>query len=808
MSPQHAFALASAALLQAVSVATPAPSAPLSTASVVCAGNASPIERLAARMLVEEGARRGARWRVVTALPAAGHVISLGSVKRRPATPGGWTLSADTRPEGYRLAVASKGGRTTVTAVGNDERGCMFAAGQLLRSLEWGNGKVSVPLMHVSTSPAKPMRGHQLGWRPTANSYDRWGLKEYEQYIRDLIVWGVNAIELIPFDGAYDREKNARFTCALADLIASYGLDVWLWYPIADEVPEGMSGPGLTPGQLPCPSEAAGRKFVLDGRRALFSRMKHLDGVLIPGGDPGGCKCPKCTPWVNTILPLAEEVAGILHRYHPKAGLWLSNQGFLEEHNEAFYRYLSSKKPRWLAGVVHAPWVEETVASMRKRTPSQYPIRQYPDICHCVRCQYPAPDWDQAYASTLGREPVIYRPSDHAHIARLYQPLTCGAITYSDGVTDDLNKVIWSAMLWDPKQSDRDVVREYARYFFGSNVADDAVRGIYLLEANWRAPADKSKTPSQAFGLWRRLERQNTALTRGNWRFQMALLRAYYDRYVQVKLQAEISSELALLADLRRPADPRAAARQALEQLDAQTRRTPAADLRQRLLELGQDLFESIGLQLSVPRWGASGSERGAVLDFLDVPLRNQDWIRSQLRDALNAGDAAGAAAAIRRIVDWEDPGPGGFYDDLGDPSRQPHLQHARPWRDDPGYVETPRTDFAIPQPGYRQSWVHYAESLYGAPIELRYTGLDPRSRYVVRATYSGRYRPTLELWADGKWQIHGPVQTTVPPTIAEWPVPPEATADGSLALRWTRTAGRGAQVSEVWLMRKGTDAR
>ncbi len=775
----------------------------MSVATVVVSQRPSPVERQAAKMLVEEAEKRGAKWRSAEKAPKSGACVFLGSAARRPVgcPP---TPQARARPaEGYILSAARIGGRPQVAAIGNDERGCMFAAGHLLRELLWGQGAVRLPAMSVQSAPRQRLRGHQLGWRPTANSYDRWDLKQFEQYIRENIVWGTNAIELIPFDDTYDREKNTRFTCALADLIASYGLDVWLWYPVGDEVPPGMTGPGLVPGEMACPSQSGGRAYLLDRRRELFARIKHLDGVLIPGGDPAGCRCERCTPWVDTILPLAEEVAAILHRYHPKAGLWLSNQGFLEEHNQKFYRYLHEKQPRWLAGVVHAPWVEETVESMRARTPARYPVRLYPDICHCVRCQYPVPDWDQAFAATLGREPAIYRPTEHAHIARMYQKESWGAITYSDGVTDDLNKVIWAAMLWDPTRSDESVLNEYARFFFGESSRAEIVKGLRGLEANWRGPLKTNPSPAATLRLWQGLERKHADLARSNWRFQMALMRAYYDRYVQLRLLDDLRSEAETIRMLASSPDPVATARKVIASPPVRVT-GQALTLRSRLLDFGQRLFDSIGMQLSVARWGASGSERGAVMDFLDVPLANQEWIRSELAAALAKNDAsASVVEAIRRIVNWEDPGPGGYYDDLGNPTRQPHLVRPKPWRADPGYVESTRTDFAIPQPGYRQSWVHYAESLYGAPITMRYTGLDPRAEYILRATYSGRYRPTMTLVADGIYEIHGPVATEVPARTREWPVPREATADGTLTLQWKRLSGRGAQVSEVWLIRE-----
>ena len=134
------------------------------------------------------------------------------------------------------------GGASRILAIGSDTRGCMFAVGRLLRVLQFSPGRIEAPPIDISTAPAQPIRGHQIGWRPKSNTYDRWGLKEYEQYIRDLIVWGTNAIELIPLDPDGDFEESTQFNAQLAGLIASYGLDVWLWYPFDDRVPKAVNG--------------------------------------------------------------------------------------------------------------------------------------------------------------------------------------------------------------------------------------------------------------------------------------------------------------------------------------------------------------------------------------------------------------------------------------------------------------------------------------------------------------------------------------------------------------------------------------
>ena len=98
--------------------------------------------------------------------------------------------------------------------IGNDERGVLFGVGKLLRSLEMSRDRVALrATLDVTTAPAMPIRGHQLGYRPKTNSYDGWDLPQWEQYIRDLAVFGCNAIELIPprsDDDATARTSRGR----------------------------------------------------------------------------------------------------------------------------------------------------------------------------------------------------------------------------------------------------------------------------------------------------------------------------------------------------------------------------------------------------------------------------------------------------------------------------------------------------------------------------------------------------------------------------------------------------------------------
>ena len=69
----------------------------------------------------------------------------------------------------------------------------LFRSGRLLRSLRCEPGAIGITAsFSAAEAPEYPIRGHQLGYRARANSYDAWTPDRYEQYIRELVVFGAN----------------------------------------------------------------------------------------------------------------------------------------------------------------------------------------------------------------------------------------------------------------------------------------------------------------------------------------------------------------------------------------------------------------------------------------------------------------------------------------------------------------------------------------------------------------------------------------------------------------------------------------
>ena len=166
----------------------------------------------------------------------------------------------------------------------------------------------------------------------------------------------------------------------------------------------------------------------------------------------------------------------------------------------------TNAQPGWLAGLVAGP-SSPPLAETRRRLPRRYMLRDYPDLTHNKLCQYQVPEWDQAYALTLGREAINPRPAEFAAIHRRTAGYTDGFISYSDGVHDDVNKTVWSALSWDPNMAVRDILVDYARAYFSPATAQAAADGILALERNWHGPLVDNGAVEGTLLAWQNLRK-------------------------------------------------------------------------------------------------------------------------------------------------------------------------------------------------------------------------------------------------------------------------------------------------------------
>ncbi|MCC5932054.1 MAG: hypothetical protein JJU28_22605 [Cyclobacteriaceae bacterium] len=745
---------------------------------LVSASVESPVRETLLRMLQEEiSERSGQNLRIRDSWQGSANTIAI-------ALSGDETLygrdlpesASELKAEGFRVLSIKEGNAHAIWIIGADTRGALFGAGWLLRNLRLERNRISIQLpVDIQSAPVYPIRGHQIGYRTAANTFDAWSVEQYEKYIRELVIFGTNAIESIPIDddnanaiSVHMKIKPGEMNTRMSEICHKYGIDFWAWTPATFDL-----------------RDQAKRKTELEKHEKFYKSCVRLDHIFFPGGDPG-----KNHP--REVMPYLRDLHQILTKYHPHAGMWISLQGFSVEQVDYFYRYLDEHQPTWLMGVVTGP-SSPSVSETRFRLPSQYKHRHYPDITHTIRCDYPVENWDQAYALTLGREPVNPQPYYYAGIHASLAPFTDGFVSYSDGSTDNVNKIVWSMRGWNPALPVDEIMTQYARYFFGPGLENDGAAGIFALEKNWDGPLTANGGVETTLAFWKQLEKENPALNRNNWRWQMMLMRAYYDAYTRRRLIYEESLEREANAILEKAGEYGAAKAMALAlaKVNEADTKPIATDLRKRIEELFEDLFRTIGLQSSVPKYDASGYERGASLDFVDYPLNNRWWLADQFENLGKSGTEEERLTRIKTISSWENPGMGSYYDDISNIRKGPRVTTR----------SYDATDVAWWDNGFSRERLSF--QLFQKSPVIEYDHLNPGARYHIRVCGEG----DALIRVDGV-RLEPILYNKEKGSFKEWIVPLELSRKGKIKvtfdvpeesqLNWRQHS----KISDIWLLK------
>ena len=353
---------------------------------------------------------------------------------------------------------------------GADERGVLFGVGRLLRELRMDRGTLAVaPSLRLSTTPATPLRGHQLGYRPKTNSYDGWTVAMWDQYIRDLAVFGTNAIELIPPRSDDDADSphfplpQMEMMVEMSRIADEYGLDVWIWYPALDK---DYADPATV-------------DFAVKEWADVFKQLPRIDAIFVPGGDPGHTE-------PRHMFALLERQTANLRQFHPKAQMWVSPQGFTVDWMNQFYG-LMAKQPAWLTGIVFGPQVRDPLPTLRAKSPSATRSAAIPTSRTASAPVSRAGLGRRLRADVEPRadQPAAARPGGDLPRARRSRrrlpDLLRGLQRRRE--QDRLER----ARLEPEGGSTRDAA-PVRRYFIGDRYADRFAQGLLALEQNWRGP--------------------------------------------------------------------------------------------------------------------------------------------------------------------------------------------------------------------------------------------------------------------------------------------------------------------------------
>ncbi|MCG3147452.1 MAG: hypothetical protein PCFJNLEI_00892 [Verrucomicrobiae bacterium] len=440
--------------------------------------------------------------------------------------------------------------------IGNDEQGLLYGAGKFLRDPAWRGTSV----------PEKPIRAIYFASH-FHNFYHDAPIEKVCRYIEELALWGCNTLtvwfDMHHYAGIHDPEAQkmvARLRAMLRtaqDVGMRPGLMLLANEGYANSPVElradwraGQNGYFREPGghyhvEI-CPNQPGGLEQILKDRAEMLDAFEGVQPgfIVMWPYDQGGCTCAKCTPWgANGFLKVAEPLARLLRQRNPDAKLVLSTwyfDHFVKGEWEGLSRAFAGKKPDWADYLLADDYGGFPEYPLQHGMPGGLPGVNFPEIS--MNGMWP---WGGFGANPRPAHWQKYWDTAGAKLA--------GGFPYSEGIFEDLNKVIQLQLNWSSRQNTHAIVREYAAAEFSPAVADEVTTAIFTMEetldhniagakareiveaGGWEQSTEtiywlpKVTKPERYAAALRRADKKLPAAARTAWRWRILFLRALLD---------------------------------------------------------------------------------------------------------------------------------------------------------------------------------------------------------------------------------------------------------------------------------------
>ena len=773
----------------------------------------------------------------------------------------------DPGKEGFLLKSLKVNGKQWILAAGVDERGCLYAVGELLRQINFeGNGFTIPDDLYVRTAPAFEIRGTQYGQSHVAKRVAQvrdWTEEETRRVILDYALAGANTITCRPGP--------------MFEFIKSYGLMTQGGFGA------NTGGPGLPEdweaaesiGRLGyvCLSVPEAKQYMLKKCEDYFKESPSFDFIKFHGGDGGGCECDKCKPYGLAFINTVEEMAKIIHSYHPETKIYFTNQKFDNEDDKAIFNYLNEQPRDWLWAWGYGPGSDATSwqpghrqnhrmdlfrypgfgpyglypREIIRQIPSRHELVYYSEITHWRYAQhgyiqmYPRadkngdlpPHWsheiyerrpDQYLTMVFDRLTFFAWPNYYHRVFNDLMPYGIGDITHSSGHHDHFNQWMWQRLLWSPRMTTEDVVREYCKTWFGKEAASLMADAVFQLEENLEElpgiPITEKTGIDRYYDQVKEAgEKMPSSIMENNWLWRLYMQKGALDKYIKLAVkeqkgvQKQIEDYISEALAGNNLEDNSLI--NALSWIDDLSETEDMVRLREEAGHLGEESNRLFGLRND----GYFNLEK----DFIGL-----GWMKRQLNRAL-AASGEKRTELLMMITDYENPGEGGFYDNLGTFNPAPNVEFGYPYDHGQPYVKEMLSDGNRPS----QRSMHFTQDEEQG-VTLHYRDLDPDAEYQIRFTfvrpwYQDRYADRMNqksqsVYANDRLlaeNVELPLQMS---DFFTWDIPHDITREGELVIRldraadvargdrveieqWRNSGGWGTIVSEAWLMKK-TDGK
>ncbi len=746
--------------------------------------------------------------------------------------------------EGFLLQYLQNNQQNELLAAAMDDRGALYAVGEILRQITLKEKHIELPeALEIRTAPAFEIRGTQYGQSGVAKKIAKvrpWTEEETQRVILDYALAGANI---------FDTEPGPMF-----DFIKSYGLmTLGEFNPnAAPEItnPEWAASESIGRNGYVCLSVQAARKYMIEKAEKYFRDSPTYDLIQFKGGDGGGCECDLCKPYGIKFITLSEDLAKVVHKYHPKSRIYFTNQKFTNEDDQSIFAYLQEKPRDWLWAWGYGPGSDATSwqpghrqnhrmdlfkypgfgpyglypLEIIKQIPARHKLLYFNEITHWKYAQhayiqmYPRadkngdlpPHWshdiyerrpDQALTMVYNRLTFYAWPRYYHRVFNDLMRYGVGDVTHSSGHHDHFNQWMWQRLLWSPRQSVEEVVHQYCVTWFGIEAATDMEAAIFQLEANLEEqkgnPIITKEGIENYYALVKRAgTKLSENLSQNLWLWQMYLQKGILDLYTKRNVQAQAAIQSRIENHLKQKGTSKIK-NPDIEQMLSWIQENQESSEMQLLKEEAKIVGEKSNVAFGQRNDGYFNLQH----DFVGL-----GWLARQLERAQLANPTV-RKELLEMITDYENAGEGGFYDNLGTANHAPHVVFGYPYDHGQPYVSEMLSEGNRPS----QRSMHFTQEEEQG-VTLRYSDLDKTAKYKVRVTlvrpwYQERYADRMNQKSESIFVNDILLAENVPLPLqmndfATFNIPVEATRTGELVIRFKKAedVANGDRISrEQW---------
>jgi hypothetical protein len=397
-------------------------------------------------------------------------------------------------------------------------------------------------------------------------------------------------------------------------------------------------------------------------------------------------------------------------------------------------------------------------------------------------------------------------------------PYGVGDITHSSGHHDHFNQWMWQRLLWSPRMSVEEVVEKYCNTWFGTEAAPLMAKALFILEENLEeqpgTPLPEKAGIKEYYDLVKEAgKNMPEELMKKDWLWRMYMQKGALDRYTQLSVNQQMQLQSRIekhIAGALKNGGAKKIIDETLKWFELQETAEMSA-LKEEARVLGEESNRLFGVRND----GYFNLEH----DFIGL-----GWLQRQLGRSKNAGKKE-RQELLAMIVDYENAGEGGFYDNLGTANMAPNVTFGYPYDHGQPYVSQMLSEGNRPS----QRSMHFTQN-EDQGVTLHYRDLDPKASYKIRFTFirpwfQERYSMRMNqksqtIYADDisiAKDVDLPIQMS---DFFTYNIPAKAIKDGELTIKmeraadvahgdrvtveqWRNSGGWGTIVSEAWLIKK-----